>query len=112
MERHKFNVVMKEDENGKPVRKFVPDDSPKEMPFPAKVHPYPVSGAFLTVEKEEVQEAKANLLKGLIRLVEMVAEDDDFWEVKELDENTVTIGWKVHFPTMDGSEEPIILGRK
>lgn len=112
MERHKFKVVMKEDENGKPVRKFVPDDSPQEIPFPTQVHPYPVSRAFLTVEKKEVQEAKANLLKGLIRLVEMVAENDDFWEVKELDENTVAIGWKVHFPTMDGPEEPIILGRK
>ena len=112
MERHKFKVVMKEDENGKPVRKFVPDDSPQDLPFPAQVHEYPVYGAFLNADKKEVQEAKANLLKGLILLVETVAEDDDFWEVKELDENTVAIGWKVHFPTMDGPEEPIILGRK
>ena len=90
----KFKVVMAKDDDGNVVRKFVPEEA-QDCPV------YAVYGEYLKINKHEIQTAKDALLENLSDLIRHLAERDDFWIVKELDENTITVGWKIHFPNMD-----------
>lgn len=91
----KFKVVMAKDDDGNVVRKFVPEEDAQDCPV------YAVYGEYLKTNKHEIQAAKDALLENLSDLIRRLAESDDFWIVKELDENTITVGWKIHFPNMD-----------
>lgn len=95
MEGKKFSVVMDTDENGKLVRKLVPCDEGQTEPA------YAVYGDYLKTDKEHIQEVKDTLLENLFDVLRELAEKDDFWIVKTLDENTTTVGWKIHIPQMD-----------
>ena len=98
MESKKFRVVTDTDENGKPVRKFVPcDEGLIGVIDPA----YAVYGDYLRTDKEHIQQAKDALVESLFHVLRELAKNDDFWIVKELNENTSTVGWKIHIPQMD-----------
>lgn len=86
---------MVKDENGKLVRKFVPYDEGQNEPV------YAVYGDYLKTDKDHIQEAKASLLENLFDVLRNLSEQDDFWIVKELNEDTITVGWKIHIPGMD-----------
>lgn len=95
MEGKKFRVIMGVDENGKPARRFVPYEEGQAAPV------YAVYGDYLKVDKEHIQQAKVTLLEDLFDTIRKISENEDFWIVKELDENTATVGWKIHIPQMD-----------
>ena len=95
MEGKKFNVVMDIDENGKPVRRFVPLDEFQPVPV------YAVYGDYLLIEKEDIQKAKDTLLESLFNVIRELSEQDEFWIVKETNSGQATIGWKIHIPQMD-----------
>ena len=95
MEGKKFNVVMDTDENGKPVRKFVPCDEGQTEPV------YAVYWDYLLTEKEDIQKAKDTLLESLFNCIRELSEEDEFWIVKETNSSQATIGWKIHIPQMD-----------
>jgi hypothetical protein len=95
----KFKIVMAKDDDGNLVRKFVPEEEAQDCPV------YAVYGDYLKVNKQEIQTAKNALLENLFDVIRTLSERDDFWIVKELDEHTITVGWKVHFPEMDYSQD-------
>ena len=95
MEGKKFSVVMGADENGKPVRSFVPLDEFQPVPV------YAVYGYYLLIEKEDIQKAKDELLQSLFNVIRELSEQDEFWIVKETNSVQVTVGWKIHIPQMD-----------
>lgn len=96
MENAKFRVAMVKDENGNLVRKFVPCDDGQSEPAV-----YSVYGDYLKTDKDHIQEAKTALLENLFDVLRDLSEQDDFWIVKALDEDTITVGWKIHIPQMD-----------
>ena len=91
----KFKVVMAKDDDGNLVRKFVPEEEAHNCSV------YAVYGDYLKVNKQEIQTAKNVLLENLFDVIRTLSERDDFWIVNTVDENTVAVGWKVHFPEMD-----------
>ena len=91
----KFKVIFVEDENGKPVRKFVPEND--ERPGPC----YAIYGDYLRTDKAHIQETKDSLLESLFDTLRNLSENEDFWIVKEIDGGQVTVGWKIHIPQMD-----------
>lgn len=99
----KFIVIESVDDTGKPVRKFVPADQSQERTF------YAVYGDYIRVDMDReqyakcdaIRQAKDELLEQLIGCIRELAKNDDFWIVKEVDEHTKTVGWKVYFPQMD-----------
>lgn len=98
MENKKFRVVTNTDENGKPVRRFVPCDEGLIGVIEPVYHVY---GDYLQIDKEHIQKAKDALVESLFNVIRNLAEDDGFWIVKTVDENTITVGWKIHIPQMD-----------
>ena len=95
MKGKKFSVVMDTDENGEPVRKFVPCDEGHTEPALA------VYGDYLLTEKEDIQKAKDTLLESLFFVIRELSEQDEFWIVKETNSGQATVGWKIHIPQMD-----------
>ena len=110
MENKKFNVVITKDENGNPVKKFVPCD--QEAPKP-ECHQY---GDYMKVKEDQIQEAKDKMLVQLFDMIKELAKDDKFWIVKRASDydgsplgrpagfadDDVTVGYKIDFPQMYG----------
>ena len=95
MENNKFKVIIAADENGNPARKFAPMED--ERPSPV----YAVYGDYLRTDKEHIQQTKDSLLVSIIDTIRDLSENEDFWIVKEADDGSVTVGWKIHIPGMD-----------
>lgn len=69
-------------------------------------------GNYVVTDKCSIQIAKDALLEGLIETIRELAERDDFWIVKHLDEGNplnvpalanghdTTVGWKINIPHM------------
>ena len=95
MENRKFRVITDMDVNGKPIRMFVPFEEDKGKIL------YAVFGNYAVVDEAQIELAKKELLQDLFRLIEQIAEKDNFWIVKNNDGNKYSVGWKVHFPQMD-----------
>ena len=110
MENKKFRVITTKDENGNPVRKFVPYD--EEAPEP-ECHQY---GDYVKVKEDQIQEAKEALLVQLFDMLKEIAKDDKFWIVKRASDfdnsilgrpagfadDDVTVGYKIDLPQMYG----------
>lgn len=95
MEGKQFKVVFDHDENGKPVRRFVPADDPGKEPE------YAVYGDYrLLKEHENIQNTKEELLQGLFDVIRELSGKDEFWIVNTVMGQTA-VGWKIHFPHMD-----------
>lgn len=90
----KFKVIFVEDENGKPVRKFVPEND--ERPGPE----YANYGDYVITDAEHIQEAKEKLLEGMCEVLKKLSEKDEFWIVKAID-GVLSVGWKINIPHMD-----------
>lgn len=94
MNGKKFRVIFESDENGKPVRRFVPYDECRTEPM------YAVYGDYLKIKKERIHEAKKQLMENLFDALMALSQKDDFWIVNEVDADTITVGWKIHIPQM------------
>lgn len=77
-------------------------------------------GNYVATDRSSIQLVKDSLLENLIDTIRELAERDDFWIVKELDESDplnhellaegkdTTVGWKIDIPQMDkGERKPI-----
>ena len=95
MESSKFKVIFVADENGKPVRKFVPMDD--ERPGPE----YANYGDYLITDAEHIQEAKEKLLEGMYEVLKKLSEKDEFWIVREGVGGSVAVTWMINIPHMD-----------
>ena len=49
-------------------------------------------GDYLQVKKEEVEKAKAALIESAKQIIETAAQDDDFWIIKDKDNEFVYVG--------------------
>lgn len=77
-------------------------------------------GDYVATDKGHIQEAKDELLEGLIGTIRELAKKDEFWIVKDLDESDppnhellaegrdTTVGWKITVPQM-GEPTPIVV---
>ena len=91
----KFKVIFVADENGKPVRKFVPEND--ERPGPE----YANYGDYVITDAEHIQEAKEKLLDGMHEVLRNLSEKDEFWIVRAGVDGSVSVGWMVNIPHMD-----------
>lgn len=111
MESTKFIVLHGKDENGNPVRKFVPVELTEE-PLLTECHQY---GDYRKVKEAEIPETKEVLLEQLFDTIREIAKDDKFWIVKRasdfkncalrpagFSDDDVTVGYKIDFPQMYG----------
>lgn len=78
-------------------------------------------GNYAAIDRARIQEAKDELLEGMIETIRELAEQDDFWIVKRCDPgnplndtltssgNDCTVGWRIDIPHMhrDG-HKPIL----
>ena len=62
------------------------------------------------VERHQIPEAKKLLLEQLFEVIRQLAENEDFWIVKEFDSGMsshptdhMSVGWKVAFPQRKGA---------
>lgn len=77
-------------------------------------------GNYVATDKGHIQEAKDELLEGLIGTIRELAKKDEFWVVKDLDESDplnhellaegkdTTVGWKIDIPQM-GYPTPVVI---
>ena len=111
MENKKFRVITVKDENGNPVREFVPvEEAPEPECF--------VYGGYLWCAADKIQETKEVLLEQMIGTIRELAEKDNFWIVKDskaftdgpvpvVPENDCTVAWKIDFPQMY-TQKPVV----
>lgn len=99
MKGMKFRTIIEKDENGVPVRRFVPcdDQAPEPECF--------LYGNYMVAEEDQIQQAKEELLKGMFDVIKKVSEDDRFWIVKKLEDNKYTVAWKIEFTHMYFNEQ-------
>ena len=95
MENKKFRVITGTDENGNPIRKFVPYDEGEHSPQ------FAVYGNYVVVDEAQIAAAKKELLQDLFYVIEELAKKDSFWIVKNHEENKCSVAWKIHIPQMD-----------
>jgi hypothetical protein len=93
MENKKFNIIISKDENGNLIKKFAPFDENHQV----ECFQY---GDYVMVDEDQIQEAKEELLVGILNTIKEVAKNDRFWIVKPVDGGKCTVGWKIDFPQM------------
>jgi hypothetical protein len=109
------------DENGKMVRKFIPEDEVGKNPdvlFRASAG----FGDYLWTDEEHMEEAKEALLESMFNSIRKIAKMDEFWIVKsssewecnthplfqtplvpqEAKDGKCTVAWRIIFPNLEG----------
>lgn len=64
-----------------------------------------IYGAWQKVSKENIQEAKDELLEVLVNKLRELAQDDEFWIVKPVEGDQVTVGWKIALPHLEPEKD-------
>ena len=62
-------------------------------------------GAFQKVSKDDIQNAKDELLDVLINHLRAMAQNEDFWIVKAAENDQATVAWKIAFPHMEPEKD-------
>ena len=62
-------------------------------------------GDFLQTDAGNIEQAKETLLEAMFNSIRKIAKKDEFWIVKHVGENMVTVGWKAQFPQMEPEKD-------
>lgn len=90
----KFLVRLEKDQNGDYIRRYTPADKPSFDPTTS------VYGDYVKTDKDHIQEAKTSLLRNMFDVLTELSKKDEFWIVRETDENNVVVAWKIEIIPM------------